>query len=334
MSQLTLSAIPGFFDLADSAIAAGQPLTDTAILAMSHNAKFATVRGKLIFMGFYANGNTVPTPIDADDYYAYSRAECQFMFMPYSNRTPAPGFVPGQAQPPAQSDSQPGPLYNWPGGWAINDLTGLVTLWTTYYANGVETVNKDGIIKVYALCRRNQAAGTAYPAPPVPSPAPAPPPAVSGYRPTAYQDQGAEPTLDPTSAYDGNLGTYAQVIGLAPTEGGVCLWFGFPGVPISPTSSVSLSVFSKQIVSDGTPSSAVGTNQGAVSYTYAPGGVYQSGGIIRQGSTGWDASTTPDVVSLPAGADLAGVVVTVVQEPPGTGEYAIDVYDIVITVTA
>ena len=177
MSQLTLSAIPGFSDLDDSAIAAGQPLTDTAILAMSHNAKFATVRGKLIFMGFYANGNTVPTPVDPDDFYAYAQTECQFMAMIYSNRAPAPGFVPGQALPPAQSDSQAGPLYNFPGGWAINDLTGLVTLWTTYYANGTETVNNDGIIKVYAICSRMSL--TTRPGPPAPqaptAPTPAPP---------------------------------------------------------------------------------------------------------------------------------------------------------------
>ena len=49
MSQLTLGSIPGFFDLADSAIAAGQPLTDDSMLKISHNAKFGTVRSKLIF---------------------------------------------------------------------------------------------------------------------------------------------------------------------------------------------------------------------------------------------------------------------------------------------
>ncbi|MGB9487676.1 MAG: hypothetical protein WCD04_16380 [Terriglobia bacterium] len=181
---MTLTAIPGFFDLADSAIAAGQVLTDSTMLAMSHNGKFATVRGKLIFMGFYANGNTVPTPIDPDDGYAYARTECQFMFMPYSNRAPAPGFVPGQATPPAQSSSQPGPLYNWPGGWAINDLTGLVTLWTTYYANGQETVNNDGIIKVYAICLRMSVTTRPPGAPTAPTPAPPTPtppePAPSG----------------------------------------------------------------------------------------------------------------------------------------------------------
>jgi hypothetical protein len=177
MSQLTLSAIPGFFDLADSAVAAGQVLTDSTMLAMSHNGKFATVRGKLIFMGFYAHGNTVPTPIDPDDGHAYARTECQFMCMIYSNRAPTPGFVPGQALPPAQSSSQAGPLYNFPGGWAINDVTGLVTLWTTYYSNGTETVNNDGIIKVYAICSRMSL--TTRPGPPAPTaptpPTPAPP---------------------------------------------------------------------------------------------------------------------------------------------------------------
>jgi hypothetical protein len=177
MSQLVLSAIPGFSDLADSAVAAGQPLTDDTMLKISHNAKFGAVRGKLIFMGFYANGNTVLTPIDPDDGYAYARSECQFMAVIYSNRAPAPGFVPGQALPPAQLDSQPGPLYNFPGGWAINDVTGLVTLWTTYYANGTETVNNDGIIKVYAICSRmSLTTRPGPPAPPAPvAPTPAPP---------------------------------------------------------------------------------------------------------------------------------------------------------------
>jgi hypothetical protein len=107
MSQLVLNSIPGFSDLPDTAIAAGEVLTDATIRGMSHHGKFATVRGKLIFMGFYAHGNTVPTPYDADDGYAYARNECQYMFMPYSNRAPAPGFVPGQAAPPAAPTPAP-----------------------------------------------------------------------------------------------------------------------------------------------------------------------------------------------------------------------------------
>jgi hypothetical protein len=74
--------------------------------------------------------------------------------MIYSNRAPAPGFVPGQASPPGQSSAQPGSLYNFPGGWDINDATGVVTLRTTYWQNGSEVVNNDGILKVYAACLR------------------------------------------------------------------------------------------------------------------------------------------------------------------------------------
>ena len=151
---LSLSAIPGFFDLADAAIAAGQPVTDDALLKISHSAKFAAVRSKLIYMGYYAHGNTVPTPIDPDDAYAYSLSECQFLAAVYSNRAPAPGFVAGQKSPPAVSSSQPGPLYNFPSGWDISDAKGLVSCNTTYMQNGNEIMTNDGILKVYAACLR------------------------------------------------------------------------------------------------------------------------------------------------------------------------------------
>jgi len=152
--ELSLGVIPGFFDLSDDCLQAGQPCTDDFLLKISHNAKFAAVRSKLIFMGFYANGNTVPTPVDPDDGYQYAREECQFFWNVFSNRAPAPGFVPGQATPPAQSNSQPGTLYNWPGAYDVNDATGLVSLRNSYWQNGQEIVANDGILKVYAICLR------------------------------------------------------------------------------------------------------------------------------------------------------------------------------------
>jgi hypothetical protein len=159
MSQLSLASIPGFFDIADSAMAAGQAVTDDILLKLSHNAKFAAVRGKQIYMGFYANGNTVPTPVDPDDGYAYARSECQFVWLIYSNRAPGAGFIPGQQLPAPIASSQAGNLYNFPGGWDINDATGLVSLRTTYNtATGgglTEVVNNDGIVKVYANCLRS-----------------------------------------------------------------------------------------------------------------------------------------------------------------------------------
>ena len=154
LRRLSLGVIPGFFDLTNDCMQGGQPCTDDLLLKISHNAKFAAVRSKLIFMGFFANGNTVPTPVDPDDGYRYSREECQFVYSIFSNRSPAPGFVPGQATPPAQSNSQPGTLYNWPGAFDVNDGTGLVSCRNTYWQNGQEIVANDGILKVYASCLR------------------------------------------------------------------------------------------------------------------------------------------------------------------------------------
>ena len=96
MSQLTFASIPGFFDLADTAIAAGQPLTDDSISKISHNAKFGVVRAEQLYMGFYTNGNVVPTPVSPVDGYAYSRNEVIYRPRLASSRQPDSSFVPGQ----------------------------------------------------------------------------------------------------------------------------------------------------------------------------------------------------------------------------------------------
>jgi len=154
MSQLTFTAIPGFFDLADSAIAGNQPLTDDSLQKISHNAKFAAVRCEVIFMGFYANGNTVPAPVSPVDGYAYSRAECVFIPVFVSTRQPAPGFVPGQASFPAlaNADNYQGSLVAAPYELDINDATGIVTCSVYGSSNGAQN---QGTVKVYAVCQRS-----------------------------------------------------------------------------------------------------------------------------------------------------------------------------------
>src|SRR5579875_233055 len=144
MSQLTFTAIPGFFDLADSAIAGNQPLTDDSLQKISHNAKFAAVRCEVIFMGFYANGNTVPAPVSPVDGYVYSRAECVFI----------PVFVSGQASFPAlaNADNYQGSLVAAPYELDINDATGIVTCSVYGSSNGAQN---QGTVKVYAVCQRS-----------------------------------------------------------------------------------------------------------------------------------------------------------------------------------
>lgn len=154
MSQLTFTAIPGFFDLADSAIAGNQPLTDDSLQKISHNAKFAAVRCEVIFMGFYTNGNTVPAPASPVDGYAYSRGEVQLLGMIYSSRAPAAGFIPGQAAlPPLENNSAgQGNLIASPYIYDIDDATGVVTYESYWTTNGAIA---EGTLKVYAVCQRS-----------------------------------------------------------------------------------------------------------------------------------------------------------------------------------
>src|SRR5690348_2138455 len=153
MSQLTFASIPGFFDIADTVIAAGQPLTDDAIQKISDNAKAAAVRNERIYMGFYKHGDTIGLPTSPVDGYAYQRAEVQYDWVRYSSRAPGGGFVSGQAAAPTPSSSQPAAIYDL-GAWDIDDSTGLVSLHTSYWNGSTETSTHDGIVKVYAVCQR------------------------------------------------------------------------------------------------------------------------------------------------------------------------------------
>ena len=154
MSQLTFNSIPGFFDISDSVLAGGQPLTDDTMLKISHNAKFAAVRTELLFMGFFQPGDAVPTPISPVDGYAYSRAECLFLPILASSRLPAAGFVSGQKNFPvlANNDAGMGSLIVVPYQLDINDATGALTCQTYWSTSGAEN---QGVVKVYCVTVRS-----------------------------------------------------------------------------------------------------------------------------------------------------------------------------------
>ena len=154
MSQLTLSLVPGFFDIADSVLLGGQPLTDDAILKISHNAKFAAVRTEILFMGFFQPGDTVPVPVSPVDGYQYSRPECMFLPILASSRSPAAGFVSGQKSFPAIAsiDAGQGSLMIVPYQLDINDATGEIICQTYWSTTGAEN---QGLVKVYAIATRS-----------------------------------------------------------------------------------------------------------------------------------------------------------------------------------
>lgn len=154
MSQLTFSSIPGFFDIGDSAISGGQPLTDESLLKISHNAKFGAVRCEVVYMGFFTAGNAVPTPVSPVDGYAYSRSEVAYVPVLASSRSPAAGFVPGQTAFPTLATTDPGTggLIICPYQLDINDATGVLTCQTYWSTSGAEN---QGTVKIYAICQRS-----------------------------------------------------------------------------------------------------------------------------------------------------------------------------------
>jgi hypothetical protein len=157
MSQLTIAVQPGFFDLADSTLVGGQPLTDTTLTEISHNAKFGAVRHEKIYMGYYASGNTISPPQSPVDGYQYSYPECSFSIAGFCSRAPAPGFTPGQAAFPAIANTNQGASTGTilMMAYDINDANGLVTITMDYWANSQEYNTNDGFVKVFANCQRS-----------------------------------------------------------------------------------------------------------------------------------------------------------------------------------
>jgi hypothetical protein len=161
MSQLTFSQIPGYFDIADSAIVGGQPLTDDAIAKISHNAKFGVVRAEQFYMGFYANSNVVPTPTSPVDGYAYTRQECLYFLIHASTLSPGAGFVPGQALfPTLGANAGAGALLASPYQMYIQGSTGInpgqVTI-SNYYQTSGQVF--EGTLAVYCLAQRSSVGG-------------------------------------------------------------------------------------------------------------------------------------------------------------------------------
>jgi len=147
MSQLTFSEQPGIVDLADATFDQDNPVTDVGLKQINHNAKFGAVRPEPIYMGWYKNGDVIPTPLSPVDGYAYSRAECNFDIIGFATRAPAPGFVPGQAARPAQANANGGAGSLYWQFFDVNDFTGAVYTAVSYW-DGSEHITSDGMVKI------------------------------------------------------------------------------------------------------------------------------------------------------------------------------------------
>jgi hypothetical protein len=158
MAQLTLSSIPGFVDLPDSALQADQPLTDYTLTKISGNAKFATVRRET-FYGWYANGETVNLPVSPMDGYAYSRGELEYDVAAWGSRSASgDGATNGALVKPARASVNDGPGSLFLMDYWVEEKNeanpGKVHCETHYWGDGNETVTYGGVVKVRTLATR------------------------------------------------------------------------------------------------------------------------------------------------------------------------------------
>jgi len=158
MAQLTFSVIPGFVDLADTALAADQPLTDYSLVKISNNAKFAAVRPET-FYGWYRDGETVQIPVSPVDGYAYARSELEYEIAAQCSRSPAgDAATNGAAAKPARANVNDGSGTLYLMDFWVEEKNeanpGFVHCEVHYWNNGSEIVTNGGFVKVRTIATR------------------------------------------------------------------------------------------------------------------------------------------------------------------------------------
>lgn len=143
---LTLNTIPGYTDLADSALVAQNPAFGIHVEAISANAAFAKSRTE-IFQGLYFHGDTVPLPVSTIDKYPYSREECIYFYNIAVSTNKDSGWI------------QIGSGSLWFTNWYVDQSTGEVTSLEWYRntgSGGTRTETNDGQIIVYTIAHRQR----------------------------------------------------------------------------------------------------------------------------------------------------------------------------------
>lgn len=153
MSTLTLSTQPGFTDIPDSALNAGNPVTATTLKAVKNDAEFAAVRSEE-FWGYYKHGETVQLPVSPADGYEYTRQELFYTWMWYWTGRPPSSPLNGTQTLPARGATTPGGTLLSLGS-IVDQATGLITLDVSYF-NGNTTNSNDGILIVMIHAKRSR----------------------------------------------------------------------------------------------------------------------------------------------------------------------------------
>jgi len=141
--SLTLSQIPGFSDLSNASLEAGDIAHSIHLAKIDSNGNFGVARTE-IFTGFFTNGQTVPLPTSPIDGYNYSRSELMYAWATGSTFNYATGSISG-------TDAL------WFAAWGVNQSTGLVSTFEAYRRSGDHsdpTQSNDGVLFVYVIAQR------------------------------------------------------------------------------------------------------------------------------------------------------------------------------------
>jgi hypothetical protein len=140
-------AVPASFTaISEADIATDKPLTQALAQALNDDAKFCCVNTEVFYLGEYVTTQIVTLPTSPVDGYAYSAAECKFMFS-WRWTTLGTAYV----QPPG-SDEQAGPFD------ASVSSSGVCTVSATFSTDGGNSVISEplfGRIAVFAFCTRS-----------------------------------------------------------------------------------------------------------------------------------------------------------------------------------
>jgi hypothetical protein len=152
ISQLTYASIPALSDTPQANVSGDHALNQPDIQAISEMAKAAAVRCEIFPMGYFRDGDIVPTPVSPVDGYAYSRQETIYRPRLASSRQPAAGFTPGQFAFPAlaSSDLGSGDLIVVPYVLAIvgQTISGVNPASTTIGFTGSSTIVAGQVISI------------------------------------------------------------------------------------------------------------------------------------------------------------------------------------------
>jgi hypothetical protein len=143
---LILTHEPGFSDLADSNLAAGQQARGLDLIKISENGAFGMCRMEF-FYGEYSNGQTVDLPVSPIDGYEYQRDELTYIWNVRSTVNPSSGWASGQEA-------------IWIANWYVQQSTGVVFTeeWYSWvHADHPPIQSSDGILGVYTVAQRQQA---------------------------------------------------------------------------------------------------------------------------------------------------------------------------------